>query len=68
MLSADLGYLTVGWWEPIPPAIAIMFVVGALNLVADGIRDAAHLGRTGRLDDVIDPVVTKPESENADAA
>jgi peptide/nickel transport system permease protein len=68
MLSADLGYLTVGWWEPIPPAIAIMLVVGALNLVADGIRDAAHLGRTGRLDDVIDPVVTKPESENADAA
>ena len=68
MLSADLGYLTVAWWEPIFPGIAIMFVVGALNLVADGIRDAAHLGRVGRLDETTEQIPDKTESEEADAA
>jgi ABC-type antimicrobial peptide transport system permease subunit len=51
--------LTVVGWEPIFPGIAIMFVVGALNLVADGIRDAAHLGRVGRLDDTTEQIPDK---------
>jgi hypothetical protein len=68
MLSADLGYLTASAWQPVAPGIAIMLVVGALNLVADGIRDAAHLGRRGHLDNTSNPIAHELENEEADAA
>ncbi|MEV0848593.1 ABC transporter permease [Streptomyces sp. NPDC049954] len=39
MLAADLGYLAQQPWAPLLPGAAIMLTVGALNLLADAIRD-----------------------------
>ncbi|MFJ6567893.1 ABC transporter permease [Streptomyces sp. NPDC091292] len=39
MLASDLGYLAQQPWAPLIPGIAIMITVGALNLLADAIRD-----------------------------
>lgn len=39
MLAADLGYLAQQPWAPVVPAAVIMLTVGALNLLADAIRD-----------------------------
>jgi peptide/nickel transport system permease protein len=68
MLSSDLSYLTAAAWEPIAPAVAIMLFVAALNLIADGIRDAAHLGRTGRIDETAVAIVEELDLEVADVA
>lgn len=40
MLASDLAYLTQQWWAPIFPGVLIMLTVGALNILADAIRDA----------------------------
>ncbi|WP_329459242.1 ABC transporter permease [Streptomyces sp. NBC_01497] len=48
MLASDLGYLSQQPWAPLVPGVAIMITVGALNLLADAIRDAsAPGGRAG---------------------
>lgn len=47
MLSEDLPYLAQNGYEAIFPGIAIVLTVGALSLIADGIRDAT--GATGDL-------------------
>ncbi|UGQ12133.1 ABC transporter permease [Yinghuangia sp. ASG 101] len=39
MLAADLGYLAQQPWAPVIPATMIVLTVGALNLLADAIRD-----------------------------
>ncbi|MFJ4713648.1 ABC transporter permease [Streptomyces sp. NPDC088785] len=48
MLASDLGYLAQQPWAPLVPGAAIMITVGALNLLADAIRDggAAPVTRT----------------------
>ncbi|MEU6119424.1 ABC transporter permease [Streptomyces sp. NPDC047117] len=40
MLASDLGYLAQQPWAPLLPGLAIMLTVGALNLLADAIRDS----------------------------
>ncbi|MCA1220845.1 ABC transporter permease [Streptomyces sp. 8L] len=44
MLASDLGYLAQQPWAPLVPGAAIMITVGALNLLADAIRDATAPG------------------------
>lgn len=39
MLASDLGYLAQRPDGPLAPALAIVFTVGALNLLADAVRD-----------------------------
>ncbi len=41
MLASDLSYLAQQRWAPIFPALVIMLTVGALNALADAIRDSA---------------------------
>jgi peptide/nickel transport system permease protein len=41
MLASDLSYLAQQRWAPIFPAVLIMLTVGALNALADAIRDSA---------------------------
>lgn len=41
MLASDLGYLAQQPWAPLLPGAAIMITVGALNLLADAVRDAS---------------------------
>ncbi|MER8187190.1 ABC transporter permease [Kitasatospora sp. NPDC094015] len=40
MLASDLGFLSQQPWAPALPAALIMLTVGALNLLADTVRDA----------------------------
>ncbi|MCM2423393.1 ABC transporter permease [Streptomyces sp. RKAG293] len=40
MLAADLGFLAQQPWAPLLPAAVIMITVGALNVLADAIRDS----------------------------
>ncbi|MER8001440.1 ABC transporter permease [Streptomyces sp. NPDC095613] len=40
MLASDLGYLAQQPWAPLIPGAAIMLTVGALNILADAVRDA----------------------------
>jgi peptide/nickel transport system permease protein len=40
MLAGDLGYLAQQPWAPALPALLIMITVGALNLLADAVRDS----------------------------
>ncbi|MCX5207849.1 ABC transporter permease [Kitasatospora sp. NBC_00240] len=44
MLASDLGFLAQQPWAPILPATLIMLTVGALNLLADAVRDAGAAG------------------------
>jgi peptide/nickel transport system permease protein len=46
MLASDLGYLAQQPWAPVAPGVLIMITVGALNLLADAVRDS---GATERL-------------------
>ncbi|GAA4988103.1 ABC transporter permease [Kitasatospora paranensis] len=39
MLASDLGFLAQQPWAPALPAVLIMLTVGALNLLADALRD-----------------------------
>ncbi|MER5182490.1 ABC transporter permease [Streptomyces sp. NPDC002896] len=50
MLASDLGYLAQQPWAPLIPGVAIMITVGALNLLADAIRDsgAPAVGELGK--------------------
>jgi peptide/nickel transport system permease protein len=64
VLASDLGYLAQQPWAPVLPGVLIMITVGALNLLADAVRDsgaadspadrpdrpdrAGRAGRTGR--------------------
>ncbi len=50
MLAADLGYLAQQPWAPLFPAAVIMITVGALNLLADAIRDAGAPGAAAAAD------------------
>jgi peptide/nickel transport system permease protein len=40
MLSEGRKYLRVAWWLAAFPGLAIMILVGSINLIGDGIRDA----------------------------
>lgn len=40
MLASDLGYLAQQPWAPLVPGAAIMITVGALNILADAVRDS----------------------------
>ncbi|MEW2517280.1 ABC transporter permease [Actinacidiphila alni] len=40
MLASDLGYLAQQPWAPALPGVLIMITVGALNLLADAVRDS----------------------------
>ncbi|WP_244321322.1 hypothetical protein [Streptomyces melanosporofaciens] len=40
MLATDLGFLTQQIWAPVFPAALIVITAGALNLLADAVRDA----------------------------
>ncbi|MGW3570246.1 ABC transporter permease [Streptomyces sp. NPDC000941] len=40
MLASDLSYLAQQPWAPLIPGAAIMITVGALNILADAIRDS----------------------------
>ena len=40
MVSEGRNYLATQWWLATVPALAILLVVGAFNLVGDGLRDA----------------------------
>jgi len=40
MVSEGRNYLATQWWLATMPALAILLVVGAFNLVGDGLRDA----------------------------
>ncbi|MFC8452047.1 ABC transporter permease [Kitasatospora sp. NPDC057223] len=44
MLASDLGFLAQQPWAPALPAVLIMLTVGALNLLADAVRDAGAAG------------------------
>jgi peptide/nickel transport system permease protein len=78
MLSSDLGYLQLQPWAPLFPGLLLMLTVGALNVLADCIREAATgqvrrrrgLARAVRRDtsEVLAPVVpvtTKEETRVA---
>ncbi|MEU1984563.1 ABC transporter permease [Nocardia sp. NPDC019395] len=41
MLAADLGYLELQPWAPLFPGIPMLLTVGALNILADCLREAA---------------------------
>jgi peptide/nickel transport system permease protein len=49
LLADDLGYLFQQPYGPIFPTILIMLTVGAFNGLADALRDASGLARSGRL-------------------
>ncbi|QIQ01053.1 ABC transporter permease [Streptomyces liangshanensis] len=40
MLASDLAYLSQQPWAPLIPGAAIMLTVGALNILADAVRDS----------------------------
>lgn len=40
MLAGDLGFLAQQPWAPVLPGVLIMITVGALNLLADAVRDS----------------------------
>ena len=42
ILSSDLSYLSQAPWAPIAPALFIAITVGALNTLADAIRDRTN--------------------------
>ncbi|MFD7729427.1 ABC transporter permease [Kitasatospora phosalacinea] len=44
MLASDLGFLAQQPWAPAVPTVLIMLTVGALNLLADALRDAEPAG------------------------
>ncbi|MBA4863454.1 ABC transporter permease [Streptomyces sp. PSKA54] len=63
MLASDLGYLAQQPWAPLIPGAAIMITVGALNLLADAIRDsgaptAGELGKPPRAEGTAPALVT----------
>ncbi|QKW23281.1 ABC transporter permease [Kitasatospora sp. NA04385] len=47
MLASDLGFLAQQPWAPAVPTVLIMLTVGALNLLADALRDAEPAGSAG---------------------
>jgi len=49
MLATDLNYLTQAPLAPLAPALLIMATVGALNLLADAIREDTPAARTARV-------------------
>ncbi|MFE4827838.1 ABC transporter permease [Streptomyces sp. NPDC056672] len=51
MLASDLGYLAQQPWAPLIPGAAIMITVGALNVLADAVRDS------GAMDDAVSTAV-----------
>lgn len=46
MVSEGRRYLRIAWWPAALPGLAIMIMVGAINLIGDGIRDAFDPYRT----------------------
>jgi len=40
MISEARTYMATAWWMGTFPAVSIMLVVGAFNLLGDGLRDA----------------------------
>jgi peptide/nickel transport system permease protein len=67
MLASDLGYLAQQPWAPLIPGAAIVITVGAVNLLADAIRDsgapaAGELGKLSRAEAPADAVVIDGEA------
>ncbi|MET9480057.1 ABC transporter permease subunit [Streptomyces sp. NPDC006638] len=48
MLASDLGYLSQQPWAPLIPGAAIMLTVGALNILADAVRDSGGTAAMAR--------------------
>ncbi|MFE6887712.1 ABC transporter permease [Streptomyces sp. NPDC057694] len=61
MLASDLGYLAQQPWAPLVPGAAIMITVGALNLLADAIRDGGTQPVTRTLNALAVPTSSVPE-------
>ncbi|WP_405009429.1 ABC transporter permease [Kitasatospora sp. NBC_01539] len=75
MLASDLGFLAQQPWAPALPAALIMLTVGALNLLADAVRDAdpadvRHPGTAATADNpaAITPGATAPGNSATGAA
>ena len=47
LLSSDLDFLSQQPWAPLVPGLLIMLVAGALNALADAVRDAGSAGASG---------------------
>jgi peptide/nickel transport system permease protein len=63
ILSSDLGYLSLAPWAPFIPGLLIAVTVGALNALADAVRDRSSAGTLVYLDPVGQP---DPTLERAD--
>lgn len=62
ILSSDLDYLSQAPWAPFIPGAVIAVTVGALNALADAIRDRSRAGTL-----VLDPLINlDPSLERAD--
>jgi peptide/nickel transport system permease protein len=60
LLSSDLDYLAQQPWAPLFPGLLIMLVAGALNALADAVRDT---GATQVMVDAVDDAPTEEPSE-----
>ncbi|MER5946537.1 ABC transporter permease [Streptomyces sp. NPDC001904] len=65
MLASDLGYLAQQPWAPLVPGAAIMITVGALNLLADAIRDGGARPVALTSATPVRPAPAKPAAEPA---
>jgi hypothetical protein len=62
ILSSDLDYLSQAPWAPFIPGALIAITVGALNALADAVRDRSGAGTL-----VLAPLIhTDPNLERAD--
>jgi peptide/nickel transport system permease protein len=73
VLSSDLAYLNLAPWAPLAPAAMIMITVGALNTLADSLRDAArraadHVAPLATVTDVNSEYVHVPDTTAVPAA
>jgi peptide/nickel transport system permease protein len=59
LLSSDLQYLAQQPWAPLFPGLLIMITAGALNALADAVRDV------GGIDQLIDSHPEKQEAADA---
>lgn len=57
VLSTDLSYLSQQPWAPLFPALFIVITAGALNVLADAVRDGS---RTTRIRPAGDPALSGP--------
>ncbi len=65
VLSSDLDYLSQAPWAPFIPAALIAVTVGALNALADAVRDRGSAGRLVPVDPIIhiDPSLERADGD-----